>query len=106
MPGVSGVTVVTTLVCFFISHTRLRVHRASGIPCALSRAKEATNLGAARVAGISPRVIASDSEAIQTFARMTVWIASSLTLLAMTTDCWMEWTAPAHGINVPKRGRW
>src|SRR5579859_3009905 len=24
MPGVSGVTVVTTLVCFFISHTRLR----------------------------------------------------------------------------------
>jgi hypothetical protein len=26
MPGVSGVTVVTTLVCFFISHTRLRAH--------------------------------------------------------------------------------
>src|SRR5260370_23711935 len=35
MPGVSGVTVVTTLVCFFISHARLRVHRAPGIPCAL-----------------------------------------------------------------------
>src|SRR5260221_14255121 len=35
MPGVSGVTVVTTLVCFFHLHTRLRVHRAPGIPCAL-----------------------------------------------------------------------
>ena len=35
MPGVSGVTVVTMLVCFFISHTRLRAHRAPGIPCAL-----------------------------------------------------------------------
>src|SRR6266403_2605086 len=35
MPGVSGVTVVTTLVCFFILHARLRVHRAPGIPCAL-----------------------------------------------------------------------
>src|SRR6476661_4865281 len=28
MPGCSGVTVVTTLVCFFISHARLRAHRA------------------------------------------------------------------------------
>ena len=36
MPGVSGVTVVTTLVCFFISHTRLRAQRAPGVPCALS----------------------------------------------------------------------
>src|SRR5712671_5665025 len=35
MPGRTGVTVVTTLVCFFISHARLRVHRAPGIPCAL-----------------------------------------------------------------------
>src|SRR2546421_7726738 len=35
MPGVSGVTVVTTLVCFFILHARLRAHRAPGIPCAL-----------------------------------------------------------------------
>src|SRR5689334_4211403 len=34
MPGNSGVTVVTnSCVCFF--HTRLRVHWASGIPCAL-----------------------------------------------------------------------
>src|SRR5712672_1447607 len=35
MPGRSGVTVVTMLVCLFLSHTRLRVHRAPGIPCAL-----------------------------------------------------------------------
>jgi hypothetical protein len=35
MPGRSGVTVVTMLVCFFHSHARLRVHRAPGIPCAL-----------------------------------------------------------------------
>src|SRR5258706_16400546 len=35
MPGRSGVTVVTTLVCFFISHARLRAHWAPGIPCAL-----------------------------------------------------------------------
>jgi hypothetical protein len=35
MPGVFGVTVVTTLVCFFILHARLRAHRAPGIPCAL-----------------------------------------------------------------------
>ena len=27
--------VVTTLVCFFISHTRLRVQLAPGFPCAL-----------------------------------------------------------------------
>src|SRR6476660_35978 len=35
MPGETGVTVVTTLVCFFHLHARLRVHRAPGIPCAL-----------------------------------------------------------------------
>src|SRR6478735_4950989 len=35
MPGDFGVTVVTTLVCLFSSHTRLRVHWAPGIPCAL-----------------------------------------------------------------------
>jgi hypothetical protein len=31
----SGVTVVTTLVCFLILHARLRAHLAPGIPCAL-----------------------------------------------------------------------
>src|SRR6476660_5233954 len=48
MPGRSGVTVVTTLVCFFISHARLRVHRAPGIPCALycwERRNSFANLG-------------------------------------------------------------
>src|SRR5258708_19579832 len=35
MPGETGVTVVTMLVCFFILHARLRVHWAPGIPCAL-----------------------------------------------------------------------
>jgi hypothetical protein len=33
---ISGVTVVTTLVCTTNTlHTRLRAHRAPGIPCAL-----------------------------------------------------------------------
>jgi hypothetical protein len=35
MPECLGVPVVTTLVCFHPLHTRLRVHRAPGIPCAL-----------------------------------------------------------------------
>jgi hypothetical protein len=35
MPGDAGEPVVTMLVCFFILHARLRVHRAPGIPCAL-----------------------------------------------------------------------
>src|ERR1700761_1721617 len=35
MPDVSGVTVVTNSYATFISHTRLRAHPASGIPCAL-----------------------------------------------------------------------
>jgi hypothetical protein len=36
MSGETGVTVVTTLVCFFILRTRLRARWAPGIPCALS----------------------------------------------------------------------
>jgi hypothetical protein len=36
MPGYSGEPVVTMLACFVLfSHARLRVHWASGIPCAL-----------------------------------------------------------------------
>src|SRR3954452_7832034 len=35
VPGETGEPVVTTLVCFSLSHARLRVHRAPGIPCAL-----------------------------------------------------------------------
>jgi hypothetical protein len=36
MPGRSGVTVVTNSYVLFLSHTRLRVHQAPGIPCALA----------------------------------------------------------------------
>ena len=35
MSGETDVTVVTTLVCFFLLHARLRAQRAPGIPCAL-----------------------------------------------------------------------
>src|SRR6478609_386195 len=35
MPGCSGVTVVTTLGCLFLSAPRLRARWAPGIPCAL-----------------------------------------------------------------------
>jgi hypothetical protein len=39
--GCAGEPVVTTLVCSFISHARLRVQRAPGFPCALVfRAKD------------------------------------------------------------------
>jgi hypothetical protein len=34
-PGETGEPVVTTLVCFFNSHARLRVHWAPGFPCGL-----------------------------------------------------------------------
>ena len=36
MPGASGEPVVTTSCAFYFSHARLRVHRAPGIPCALT----------------------------------------------------------------------
>jgi hypothetical protein len=35
MPGDPGVTVVTNACAFYTLHTRLRAHRAPGIPCAL-----------------------------------------------------------------------
>jgi hypothetical protein len=40
MPGDAGVTCGDLLVCFFISHARLRAHRAPGIPCALFRGQD------------------------------------------------------------------
>jgi hypothetical protein len=41
MPGETGVTVVTILVCFFHSHARLRaLSKAPGIPCALRCRRE------------------------------------------------------------------
>jgi hypothetical protein len=82
VPDRFGVPVVTTLVCFFCLHTRLRVRRAPGIPCALSaqtlafvatlRDLSPAALGRIRVAGMRRRalsgVIAGASEAIQNFS--------------------------------------
>src|SRR6266513_2624695 len=49
MPGETGVTVVTTLVCFtYHLHARLRAHRAPGIPCALCN-RRTGNSGKPRV---------------------------------------------------------
>jgi hypothetical protein len=47
MPDRFGEPVVTTLVCFFNSHTRLRARQAPGIPCALCilRDTDFTQLG-------------------------------------------------------------
>src|SRR5947199_10472277 len=60
MPGVPGVTVVTMLVCFFILHARLRVHRAPGIPCALSFGpNDSCTTRAHRAAGSSRCVLPS-----------------------------------------------
>jgi hypothetical protein len=39
VPECFGEPVVTTLVCFHLLHTRLRVRRALGIPCALCLAE-------------------------------------------------------------------
>jgi hypothetical protein len=91
MPGDSGVTVVTMLVCFFILHARLRAHRAPGIPCALWFQK-ANFLGKTRThraAGMRTHIFqrhCERSEAIQlpSFLREESWIASSQGLLAMT----------------------
>src|SRR6476620_1731394 len=52
MPGLSGVTVVTMLVCFLHLHARLRVHRAPGIPCALCFLRAS---GFERLGRIAPR---------------------------------------------------
>src|SRR5260221_4431500 len=51
-PGQPGKPVVTTLVWFYFFHARLRVHWASGFPCALhfSRGKLSSKARAHRVA--------------------------------------------------------
>src|SRR6476469_4203491 len=90
MPVRSGVTVVTTLGCLFLSAPRLRVHRAPGIPCALySRRRQRSR----KTSGKSCRGIAESylnnrrhceeqsDEAIHTSFAAT-WIASLA--LAMT----------------------
>jgi hypothetical protein len=50
---ISGVTVVTMLVCFVLFlHARLRVRRAPGIPCALCFFE---GIGHAQLGRIAPR---------------------------------------------------
>src|SRR5437660_4465407 len=50
---ISGVTVVTMLVCFtYHLHARLRAHRAPGIPCALCFEGRAVH---AQLGGFTPR---------------------------------------------------
>src|SRR5258706_14161969 len=87
MPGRSGVTVVTMLVCFFISHARPRAHRAPGIPCALclSRGTILQSSGASRRENAESclklgRRHCERSEAIHLAAQKEEWIASSRSL--------------------------
>src|SRR5262249_34057522 len=87
-PDVSVEPVVTNS-CAFLLHTRLRVRSAPGLPRALSefRGWSSTSLGhvAPRECGLtSPRRHCERSEAIQNLSAATLWIASSLALLAMT----------------------
>src|SRR6202030_2820603 len=67
MPGDTGVTVVTMLVCFFISHTRLRAQRAPGIPCALCFQRERSCTTRARwrreAVGVCPSSFRDDAAA-------------------------------------------
>src|SRR5579872_992183 len=54
MPDCFGKLAVTTLVCFLFSHTRLRVRKTPGIPCALCFSRDEVALhdpGAKRAAG-------------------------------------------------------
>jgi hypothetical protein len=74
------------MLCFIL-HARLRVHLASGIPCALfywAYEKFLQNSGARRreIVETCP-VIASASEAIQNLSAARLWIASSQALLVM-----------------------
>jgi hypothetical protein len=91
-PVFSGEPVVTTLVCFFNSHARLRVQRAPGFPCALySRRGDGSCIARAlsrrENAEVCPHgdVIARSErdEAIHTLL-VDPWIASLA--LAMTKD--------------------
>jgi hypothetical protein len=76
------------MLCFIL-HARLRVHLASGIPCALfyrAYEKFLHTSGASRgEIAEACLVIASESEAISLRQRH-FWIASSQALLAMTVS--------------------
>src|SRR5258707_14729385 len=91
MPVESVCPVVTMLVCLFLSHARLRVQRAPGIPCALSSLGETVPAQLGRPAPreceavfeIMPVIARSESdEAIHSYFAAK-WIASLA--LAMTT---------------------
>src|SRR6476661_10004086 len=88
MPGNSGVPVVTTRVCHFTSHTRLRVHWAPAFP-APSVIRGAN--GSCKTSGDHRRENACSclelgsrhcerSEAIHLAAQKEEWIASSRSL--------------------------
>jgi hypothetical protein len=75
------------LVCFFISHARLRVHWASGFPCALflSRDNVRANLGriASRERGFTFAVIASEAkQSMGLRSKLDCFVASLLATTA------------------------
>jgi hypothetical protein len=84
-----GGLVVTTLVCFFISHARLRVHWAPGIPHALSGAEDHAQLGriAPRECGCVSEynVIACDKR--EAFAQGSNATKQSIISLRRPMDC-------------------
>src|SRR4051794_19613587 len=101
MPGVSGVTVVTMLVCFFILHARLRAHRAPGIPCALSGAESShqTRAHAARTRSRVCNPVPLDrewSEAMDGCASVGSKL-DCFAALAMTGPLDREWSAAMDG---------
>ena len=81
-PDQFGEPVVIMLVCFFISHARLRVHWAPGFPCALCflRDKVRAQLGRysrREKAELYPVVIASEAkQSTLLFLHAARWIAS------------------------------
>jgi hypothetical protein len=91
MPGDLGATVVTNACAYYTSRTRLRVHRAPGIPHALCWARDSCTTRADHAAGMRWRILPSSRangsrecapddrlrEAIHSFFAAT-WIASSL----------------------------
>src|SRR5436853_4282538 len=121
MPGCSGEPVVTTSCAFYFLHARLRVHRAPGIPCALSLGpnESCTTPGAfaprdrGGVCDIAPSLPATNAMRLRTGAKATKQsTVSSVRDGLLRGAChrariratrWlamMGWTAP-NGISVP-----
>src|SRR5213079_2888982 len=94
MPGEAGGPVVTTLVCsFHLSHARLRVQRAPGIPCALcyrGPKKNSRKPRAHRAAGSRRDVIArSDLSAVAQRAKAEATKQSTLQFRG-NMDCFAQ----------------